>query len=745
MRYFARLWTACVAALLPISVLASDPPLPVITNINVSGSQRNLRFELYPAAQAYTILSGSSVNSALTPNTNFFIAPYVINVYTNGTNYGTNFGYEWRITNNTDPRGFYRVQVTPLSSNALLAATVLNRLTYGSTPDEITNINNIGPDAYIAQQLAPWTISEDNLGNTHTNFARIEPKFVEETNFVYRTNALIWDLRAWHVLRAVNARRQFLEILLQFLENHFVTQYSKDNTWFDGAGYDDETMEDILATQLEYLENKKWRAALLNPTCTFYDLLKISAESPAMLIYLDTVTSRGDGKNVANENYAREVMELFTMGVDNGYDQTDITTQSRIWTGWRIEKVDFTNAYNPFAVATTNIIPGSTNTSTTSKSNLFGVWAFNYQGKYHSNSNKESIFTGKMVPDRFGQPWTTKTYYTNTTPGLYQLVIPGHTSSNSDTNGISEAYTFLTNIANFPFTEEYISIKLCRLLVHDDFPNPSNDPTNPNYSFYNYAGGNLSPEAALVHQCMLTWENSSPRGQIWQVLQTIVNSDLFRSHGASQQKVKTPLEYTVSAIRALHSSTNGSGMAGSFTAFTDGYSLVGNGSANPSPPPPLSRMGNMLLFDRDAPDGYPEAGPGWISAGTLAERIRFVQSLCIAYGQPGHSGGIDSVTNDASGAVSDIVGLLKAKTPNTTWTNAGAMADYFLGILYPGEGPGNLALYRTAAINYLDTDDNGASSPFRNLTVNGTAGQTYDNRVRGVVGMLMSMQRFQEQ
>ena len=47
-----------------------------------------------------------------------------------------------------------------------------------------------------------------------------------------------------------------------------------------------------LATQLEFLENDKWRNALLNPQCTFYDLLKISAESPAMIIYLDTAGSK---------------------------------------------------------------------------------------------------------------------------------------------------------------------------------------------------------------------------------------------------------------------------------------------------------------------------------------------------------------------------------------------------------------------------------------------------------------------
>src|SRR5438445_6267069 len=105
---------------------------------------------------------------------------------------------------------------------------------------------------------------------------------------------------------------------------------------------------------------------------------------------------------------------------------------------------------------------------------------------------------------------------------------------------------------------------------------------------------------------MLAWENSNPKGQLRPVLTTIFNSDLFRSHGGSLQKVKTPLEYVISAVRALRAATGSS----TFTASTDG-----NFSS------PLSRMGSMNLFDRDAPDGYPEAGPPWISAGTLAERL----------------------------------------------------------------------------------------------------------------------------
>src|SRR5205085_9346500 len=110
---------AIVFATFQLTLLASDPPLPVITNLNVNGSQKSLRFAPYPAASNYTILSGTNAASPLAPNTNFFLAPFVISSSTNGTNYG----YEWRITNSTGASGLYRVQVSPMSSNALLAAT----------------------------------------------------------------------------------------------------------------------------------------------------------------------------------------------------------------------------------------------------------------------------------------------------------------------------------------------------------------------------------------------------------------------------------------------------------------------------------------------------------------------------------------------------------------------------------------------------------------------------------------------
>jgi hypothetical protein len=90
---------------------------------------------------------------------------------------------------------------------------------------------------------------------------------------------------------------------------------------------------------------------------------------------------------------------------------------------------------------------------------------------------------------------------------------------------------------------------------------------------------------------------------------------------------------------------------------------------------------------------------------------------------------------------SDPVALLRAKLPGASWNNDGAVVDFFLGLLFPGEGAANLGRDREAAINYLNTDEAGTgSSAFAGLN-----GAAYEGRVRSMVGFLMCLPRFQEQ
>jgi uncharacterized protein (DUF1800 family) len=802
----ARVFLAAVFGL--VSALVAADPVPSITSIGVSNAQTTVQFQLYPGAGQYSLLHGERLDQAWAEDTAATLSGDTWTVPVAGT------------------QDFYRIRVMPMDSNRLLTATVLNRLAYGPTPDELERVTAMGAQAYIAEQLAPeliqenldidrmpdnsgwqqytatgpgsnstlylylnstlsgegyldditlvagtnagvgpnlirngdfestlstndWTLS-GNLANSiitteaaHSGSSSLklvssEPggsqalsilqqiapalssgkQYTLSFWFLRSTNkpssvtvrlansaigassagsllsqltadeASLTTLRSWHVQRAVESKRQLLEILLQFLENHFVTEYTKSANFF--SLYDN-SVPGRLAAQLEFRENSRWRQALLNPQCTFYDLLKISAESPAMIIYLDTVTSRGDGNppQIANENYAREVLELFNFGVNNGYDQNDIVEISKCWTGWRVHMVANADQLNPLAPRLAVLYP------TVPATNLLGTWAFTFQPEFH-NTNSKTIFPGKILPARFGPPYAGRNY---------ELDVPARTG----TNGIQDGYDLIAHIANQPFTQEFISVKLCRVFVHDDFD-----------IGYDFTDPNLSPEGQLVRQCMQAWENSTPKGQIRAVLGTIFNSALFQGLGASMQKAKTPLEFTVSAVRALRSAN----ADGSFTAQTDGN--VGT---------ILDRMGGMNLFDRLEPDGYPESAPPWISAGTLAERLRFVQALLIAKGGSGRS--------DAGNSFVDPVALLKQKLPAANWNNAEVVADYFLGILYPGEGTANLGLYRASAVNFLNLADNGTTpSLFSSLAASSS---TYDTRVRGMVAMLMTFQRFQEQ
>jgi uncharacterized protein (DUF1800 family) len=709
------LWGVALLILPPgVADQFTDPPAPKLTITNASPGSQRISFGGYPAADQLKMLRKDTL-----------AAPW-------GDDLSGSFSnLTW-----TAPIGpgnaFHQLEVTPLSSNALLTATVLNRLAYGPTPELLDRLALIGPQAYIDEQLAPESITE-RAAQAHTNILNIESRFGTPTNYIVTSaqvnsgpgTASLQDLQAWLVLNGVFADRQLLEVLTQFWENHFVTQGGKSANQFNGFQYSG-TYANRAAGELEWREVTRWRQTMMRTNGTFLDLLTSSAESLAMIIYLDTVSSRGNPPNIPNENYSRELLELFTMGVDNGYDQSDITNMAPAWTGWTMDIVLSGNASNPFAPrSTVRLDPAGPNAVT----NLLGVWALNFKANQHAAGAKV-IFGGKTVPARFGAPYTTKTYGANATPGRYDLNIPARTG----TNGFADGYDIVRHLADLPFTQEFISVKLCRLLVHDDF-----------HHGYDFTDGTTTPEEDLVRACMTAWENSNPKGQLRPVLATIFNSALFRGHGGNAQKVKTPLEYAVSAVRALRQSVNGTGLHGTWTSFTDGYGLVSSqgGGQRGGAGSVLNRMGGMDLFNREEPDGYPEAGGGWASAGALAERVRFISSLLKAAGQTGKNDANNFLNNN----VTDPVRLLQLRLPILAdQKDAGKVAELFLGFLFPGEGRAGLAEYKRVAMNFLNTDDAGTgSSPFAGLTPSNVAGQPYDTRVRGMVAALMSLQRFHEQ
>ena len=182
---------------------------------------------------------------------------------------------------------------------------LINRITYGATPELIRELRDFGAESFIQQQLHPELIDDSIFEK------KLNQLLTDESNAFQR-------LHKSQIAHAVYSKRQLQEVMTQFWENHFNTDLGKVNSV---------TFEDQ--------ENNLFRT---NSLGIYRDLLQISATSPAMLKYLDNMFNY---KDQPNENYARELMELHTLGVDGGYTSKDIAEVARAFTGWGIQNGNF--------------------------------------------------------------------------------------------------------------------------------------------------------------------------------------------------------------------------------------------------------------------------------------------------------------------------------------------------------------------------------------------------------------------
>ena len=182
-------------------------------------------------------------------------------------------------------------------------AHLLNRIAFGPRPGDVERVQSIGVEAYLQQQLHPAPIAST-------------PISVSDLRSVQPPRKLLEDLQAQKITRAVDSGWQLQEVMADFWFNHFNVFWSKNaDRW--------------LTTPYE--------ANAIRPHVLgkFKDLLMATAKSPAMLVYLDNRLS--SSVRGINENYARELMELHTLGVDGGYTQKDVQEVARALTGWTIE------------------------------------------------------------------------------------------------------------------------------------------------------------------------------------------------------------------------------------------------------------------------------------------------------------------------------------------------------------------------------------------------------------------------
>ncbi len=188
---------------------------------------------------------------------------------------------------------------------------LVRRTTMGLSPEEVTRARQLGYSGYLEYQLN-WSAIDDSEVD---QLVATRLPMLAMTGAVLRTqdsNEVMEQLADATWYRALFSRRQLYERMVEFWTDHFNIDIEVGNVGFNKV-LDD---RDVIR-----------RHAMGN----FRDLLMASSQSAAMLNYLNQSSSRTP---TPNQNYAREIMELHTLGVDGGYTQTDVAELSRILTGW---------------------------------------------------------------------------------------------------------------------------------------------------------------------------------------------------------------------------------------------------------------------------------------------------------------------------------------------------------------------------------------------------------------------------
>lgn len=328
------------------------------------------------------------------------------------------------------------------------------------------------------------------------------------------------ELMEAKVLRATYTERQLQEVMTDFWMNHFNVFIGKGADQYELTGYE----RDVI------------RPRALGK---FEDLLVATAQSPAMLFYLDNWLSVGPDSDFAlgihrgrrgrrfpagypnskpnqrrsglNENYGRELMELHTLGVNGGYSQKDVTEVAKVFTGWTLKEPREGGG-------------------------------FTFDERKHEPGSK--ILLGHKIKE----------------------------------NGEKEGYEVLRMLARNPATAKFVCNKLAMRFVSDD------------------------PPPALVDRMAKTFLKKD--GDISEVLKTMLQSPEFWAPENHRAKVKTPLEFVVSTLRATNADV------------IDAGPLVNE----------LRNLG-MPLYGAQPPTGYSMKADVWVSSSALLGRMNFAVRL----------------------------------------------------------------------------------------------------------------------
>jgi hypothetical protein len=212
--------------------------------------------------------------------------------------------------------------------NTATAAHLMNRAGFGGSPQDIENLRRMGMGKAVS-----WFVDYERIpDNTPSpDWAHPDPELIARREAIGKAadpetkrmlqqqqnqgeNSQMADLRYWWVRRMALGPRPFQEKMTLFWHGHFATSFEK-----------------VKMPYFLWLQNETFRQ---NATGNFNQLLIAASEDPAMLNYLDGSRSN---KRAPNENFAREVMELFTLGEGN-YTEQDIQQAAKAYTGWGMAK-----------------------------------------------------------------------------------------------------------------------------------------------------------------------------------------------------------------------------------------------------------------------------------------------------------------------------------------------------------------------------------------------------------------------
>lgn len=477
------------------------------------------------------------------------------------------------------------------------AAHLISRCTYGATPGEVDAVVQMGLENWFARQLEAQlpddsldqvlsrydalrlsnqevaeayprngqvlrmairdgVIDKDSVKTDRKEYRQVLQNYMQQKG-LKRQQELFRQLFCQKILRAAYSNNQLQEVMTDLWFNHFNVSLTKN----DCAEFIPAYERDVIRP---------------NALGRFDELLLETAKSPAMLYYLDNFSSSapagaGAQENQAvaismrvdsgvaagdpgvlarlqqarrnrgiNENYAREVMELHTLGVDGGYTQQDVTQAAKVLTGW-------------------------------------GVWPMGDIGKgVAANLNR---YTAEQIARR-GFVREGDFFFNANRHDKGEKVVLGHVFPAG--GGYEEGVELLEMLAHHPSTAHFISRKIAVRFVSDD------------------------PPQSLIDKMAKTFLDK--KGDIRQVLITMVTSPEFWGPDALREKTKSPFELAIGAIRGLHAT---------IYQPMQLYNWV-------------AKMGEREYYYQ-APTGFPDRASYWINTGSLLNRMNF--GLALAAGK----------------------------------------------------------------------------------------------------------------